>query len=93
MSPPMDPLMEEVFVNFAQDFDNFTILSGEVVNSGTFQNVSLVQGITATLGIIPLGSLDVESDVVVTVAGKKITVEGLKQNNVTTSYDIDLSEL
>ncbi|KIJ22799.1 hypothetical protein M422DRAFT_276714 [Sphaerobolus stellatus SS14] len=55
-----------VFVNFAQDFDNFTILPGEVVNSGTFQNVSLVQGIDATVDIVPLGSLDIESDVVVT---------------------------
>ncbi|KIJ43069.1 hypothetical protein M422DRAFT_253561 [Sphaerobolus stellatus SS14] len=82
-----------VFINLTHDFDNFTILPGEVVNSGTIQNVLLSQGIIATLNIILLGLLGVESDIVLAVVGKPITVKGLTQYNVSASYTIDLTAL
>ncbi|KAF5385073.1 hypothetical protein D9615_000990 [Tricholomella constricta] len=67
-------------------------------NSGTFGNVKLVQGIEASLDIIPFGVLDlIKTDVYLraaTIKGKlgiPITIEGLKQSNIPTTYNLELS--
>ncbi|SJL13518.1 uncharacterized protein ARMOST_16962 [Armillaria ostoyae] len=66
-------------------------------DSGTIKNVLLTQGVTASLDIIPLGFLDLlDTDVklrAATIFGKlgiPLDVTGLKQENVTTTYELSL---
>ncbi|KAK0473109.1 hypothetical protein IW261DRAFT_1570247 [Armillaria novae-zelandiae] len=66
-------------------------------DSGTIKNVLLTQGATASLDIIPLGFLDLlDTDVnlrAATIFGKlgiPLDVTGLKQKNVTTTYELSL---
>ncbi|KAJ7603633.1 hypothetical protein DFH06DRAFT_1256403 [Mycena polygramma] len=67
-------------------------------NSGVIPNVLLTQGAVASLDIIPLGFLDL-LDVSVNVRaltingalGVPLTISGLHQKNVTTTYNLDLS--
>ena len=47
------------YAHFDQAFTGFTIPAKSTVNSGTFGNVLLTQGAIASLGIIPVGKLDV----------------------------------
>ncbi|KAH0827584.1 hypothetical protein J3R83DRAFT_4307 [Lanmaoa asiatica] len=51
----------EIYAHFDQAFSNFVIPPGQTVNSGTFSNVVLTQGALASLGIIPLEYMDVQS--------------------------------
>ncbi|PBK76323.1 hypothetical protein ARMSODRAFT_1011590 [Armillaria solidipes] len=66
-------------------------------DSGTIKNVLLTQGAAASLDIIPLGFLDLlNTDVnlrAATIFGKlgiPLDVTGLKQENVTTTYELSL---
>ncbi|KAK0234074.1 hypothetical protein IW262DRAFT_1334218 [Armillaria fumosa] len=66
-------------------------------DSGTIKNVLLTQGATASLAIIPLGFLDLlDTDVNLRAAtifgqlGIPLDVTGLKQKNVTTTYELSL---
>jgi hypothetical protein len=53
-----------VFASFDQTFTRFVVPPLGSANSGTFGNVELVQGATASLGIIPFGELDIiEADI------------------------------
>ncbi|GLB43655.1 hypothetical protein LshimejAT787_1401670 [Lyophyllum shimeji] len=66
-------------------------------NSGTFGNVTLTQGIDASLGIIPFQVLDLTTDVYIRAGtingflGVPITAQGLKQSGVPTNYTLVLS--
>lgn len=51
----------EIYAHFEQDFDGFVVPAGGTASSGTFGNVLLTQGAIISLGIIPLGYLDVFS--------------------------------
>jgi hypothetical protein len=51
----------EVYARFSQDFDSFVVPPGQTVSSGQFPNVLLTQGAVLSLGIIPLGYLDIAS--------------------------------
>lgn len=51
----------EIYAHFDQAFRNFVIPPGQTVNSGTFSNVVLTRGVYASLGIIPLGYMDVQA--------------------------------
>ncbi|KAK0500952.1 hypothetical protein EDD18DRAFT_1348388 [Armillaria luteobubalina] len=66
-------------------------------DSDTIKNVLLTQGATASLAIIPLGFLDLlNTDVNLRAAtifgqlGIPLNVTGLKQKNVTTTYELSL---
>ncbi|KAJ7810513.1 hypothetical protein B0H14DRAFT_3880558 [Mycena olivaceomarginata] len=67
-------------------------------NSGVVPDVLLTQGAIASLDIIPLGYLDlINVDVnlrALTIGGKlgiPLTISGLHQTNVSTTYNLDLS--
>lgn len=67
-------------------------------NSGKFGNVLLTQGIDASLAIVPLGYLDllnidvyVRAGTIFGALGIPITIAGVHQSNVPTSYTLDLS--
>ncbi|KAA1471743.1 hypothetical protein DENSPDRAFT_133322 [Dentipellis sp. KUC8613] len=49
----------ETYAHFDQSFSSFTIPAHGTANSGTFGHVVLTQGALNSLGIIPLGELDV----------------------------------
>lgn len=51
----------EIYAHFDQAFSSFVIPSKQTVNSGQFGHVKLVKGALASLPIIPLGYLDVQS--------------------------------
>ena len=53
----------ETFAHFDQGFDSFVVPAHGTANSGRVPNVLLTQGAIASLGIIPLGKLDVFSAV------------------------------
>jgi hypothetical protein len=82
----------DVYAQFGQPFDSFTVPPGETVNSGPIPNVLLVKGALASLGIIPLGYLDLANAVTVQIdGGYTIPWLQLKQDRVPTSYDLALS--
>ncbi|KAJ7023241.1 hypothetical protein C8F04DRAFT_1240262 [Mycena alexandri] len=67
-------------------------------NSGNITNVPLTQGVDASLAIIPFGVLDLqEVDINVRagsifgIGGVPLVISGLKQTNVPTTYNLDLS--
>ncbi|KAI0035854.1 hypothetical protein K488DRAFT_76325 [Vararia minispora EC-137] len=77
---------------FDQPFTSFTIPAHGTANSGTFGNVLLTQGAIASLGIIPLGMLDVFS-AVTTQVGKGGYVAPwlhINQLGVPTAYQLNL---
>jgi hypothetical protein len=51
----------EVYARFSQAFDGFIVPPSQTVSSGEFPNVLLTQGAVLSLGIIPLGYLDIAS--------------------------------
>ena len=51
----------EIFAHFDQSFSNFVVPARGTANSGTFGNVLLTQGALNSLGIIPLGELDISA--------------------------------
>ncbi|ESK93225.1 hypothetical protein Moror_14610 [Moniliophthora roreri MCA 2997] len=61
------------------------------MNTGVINNVLLTQGTLATLDIIPLGVLDLEQmNIVISVGGITIPINGLEQKGVPTAYELDL---
>ncbi|GJJ14289.1 hypothetical protein Clacol_008553 [Clathrus columnatus] len=71
-----------VFATFSHTFNPPLVIGiGQTVNSGNITNVDLVQGALNSLGIIPGGVLDLNSNV---VAFEIIPIDGLTQNNVPT---------
>jgi hypothetical protein len=50
-----------VFAHFEHTFDNFVVPARGTANSGNIPNVILTQGAVESLGIIPLGELDVSA--------------------------------
>jgi hypothetical protein len=51
----------EIYAHLDQAFSSFVIPPKQTVNSGKFGNVKLVKGALASLPIIPLGYLDIQS--------------------------------
>jgi hypothetical protein len=51
----------QIFAHFDQPFNNFVVPARGTANSGTFGNVLLTQGAVNSLGIIPLGMLDISA--------------------------------
>jgi len=49
----------ETYAHFDQSFTGFTVPAKGTANSGRFGNVLLTKGALASLGIIPVGHLDV----------------------------------
>lgn len=84
--------MDEVFAQFSQGFDNFIVPPGMTVNSGTFGNVNLTQGIDAALNIIPFGVLDVfaAATLRISAGGYQIPFLKLNQTSVPTVYILNL---
>ncbi|KAG6901968.1 hypothetical protein C0995_006067 [Termitomyces sp. Mi166 len=88
-----------VFATFDHTFSiPFIVAPSGTANSGTFSNVTLTQGIDASLAIVPVGVLDLmKTDVFVraaTIKGKlgfPLQIDGLKQSSVPTTYNLDLS--
>ncbi|EPQ57376.1 hypothetical protein GLOTRDRAFT_120580 [Gloeophyllum trabeum ATCC 11539] len=83
----------DIYAHFDQAFDSFVVPPHSTANSGTFGNVVLVKGALASLGIIPLGYLDVFS-VATTLVGEggyRIPWLHLTQKNVPTTYNLALS--
>jgi hypothetical protein len=57
-------LNRTTYSTFDHTFPNgFVLPINETANSGTIPNVTLTQGINPVIGIIPVGKLDIESDV------------------------------
>lgn len=85
----------ETFAHFDQAFDNFVVPAHGSANSGTFGNVLLTQGAIASLGIIPLGSLDVFAAQTVQISVGGYTVPWLKltQLDVPTTYSLSLAAI
>ncbi|KAG6878030.1 hypothetical protein C0993_000570 [Termitomyces sp. T159_Od127] len=80
-----------VYAAFDHTFSTpFVIRPLGTANSGIFGNVTLVQGAMASLGIIPVGALDLKTDVFIRAAtidgklGLPLQIDGLKQSNVPT---------
>ncbi|EJD03283.1 uncharacterized protein FOMMEDRAFT_168292 [Fomitiporia mediterranea MF3/22] len=83
----------ETFAHFDQPFDNFVVPAHGTANSGTFGNVLLVKGALASLGIIPLGRLDIQAaqTVQIDVGGYELPWMKISQPNVPTTYSLALS--
>lgn len=56
----------ETYAHFDQSFTGFTVPAKGIANSGRFGNVLLTKGALASLGIIPVGHLDVFAATTVT---------------------------
>ncbi|GJJ14288.1 hypothetical protein Clacol_008552 [Clathrus columnatus] len=79
-----------VFATFNHTFNPPLIIDvGQTVNSGDINNVDLVQGAVNSLGIIPGGVLNLDSNVVIF---EFIPIDGLTQNNVPTTFTLDLGD-
>lgn len=83
----------EIYAHLDQAFSSFVIPPKQTVNSGKFGNVKLVKGALASLPIIPLGYLDIQSVVTTRVGsgGYQIPWLHINQNHVTASYDLGVS--
>ncbi|KAG2131418.1 uncharacterized protein EDB93DRAFT_1255529 [Suillus bovinus] len=83
----------EIYAHLDQTFSSFVIPPKQTVNSGKFGNVKLVKGALASLPIIPLGYLDIQSVVTTRVGsgGYQIPWLHINQNHVTASYDLGVS--
>jgi len=55
----------QVYARFSQPFSSFIVPPGQTVSSGNFPNVLLPQGVLISLGIIPLGYLDIAAAITV----------------------------
>lgn len=55
----------EIFAHFDQPFSSFVVPARGTANSGTFGNVLLTQGAIKSVGIIPLGRLDIGASITV----------------------------
>ncbi|KAF8630828.1 hypothetical protein AX17_005187 [Amanita inopinata Kibby_2008] len=87
------------YSTFDHTFDPpFTIPTLSTANSGTIDNVLLTKGVAGSLDLVSLGYLDLLStDIYVraaTIGGKlgiPVTITGITQNHVPTSYKISLT--
>ena len=85
----------ETFAHFDQPFTGFTVGPGQTASSGEFGNVLLTQGVAASLVIIPLGYLDVQTAATVQVGdgGYIIPWLHLNQLHVPTNYTLDILDI
>ncbi|THH12496.1 hypothetical protein EW146_g7640 [Bondarzewia mesenterica] len=85
----------QIYAHFEEAFQSFTIPAKGTANSGTFGNVLLTQGALASLGIIPLGELDVFAVTTVRIGsgGYQMPWLHLTQSGVPTTYQLSLSIL
>ncbi|KAJ3724969.1 hypothetical protein DFJ43DRAFT_1197841 [Lentinula guzmanii] len=83
-----------VYAQFSVTFDSYLIPAGQTVNSGEINNVLLVQGALASLGIIG-ENLDVEAANTIQVGVGGYTLPWLKinQSDVPTTYTLDIAGL
>ena len=83
----------DIYAHFDQAFDNFVVPAHGTANSGTFGNVLLTKGALASLGIIPLGKLDVASaqSVQIGVGGYELPWLQISQDGIPTTYSLSLS--
>ena len=81
----------ETYAHFDQPFDSFVIPAHSTANSGSVPNVLLTQGAIASLGIIPLGELDVFSVATVKIGPYTIPWLHLTTLDVKTDYHLSLS--
>jgi len=89
----------EEYAKFDQSFSKAIVVPPlGTKNSGVFGNVLLTQGIDASLDIVPLGYLDllnidvyVRAGTIFGALGIPITISGVHQSNVPTTYTLDLS--
>ncbi|KAJ3576095.1 hypothetical protein NP233_g667 [Leucocoprinus birnbaumii] len=88
------------FARFDHTFPSPGLIVGPLAtkNSGTIDNVLVTQGVENSLDIIPLGVLDLLSTdanvQAATIAGHlgfPVPLDGLKQDNVPTTYNLTLS--
>ncbi|KIK68584.1 hypothetical protein GYMLUDRAFT_36042 [Collybiopsis luxurians FD-317 M1] len=87
-----------VYASFDHTFDPPVVVPIlGTANSGTIDNVLLVQGAEASLGIIPLGELDllntnvnVRAGTIFGFGGIPISIDGLKQSDVPVTYNLDI---
>lgn len=80
------------YAQFSQPFSGFTVQPGQIGSSGIFDNVLLTQGALASLGIIPLGFLDVDTASTIQVGDGGYTIPWLHlhQDHVPTDYTLSL---
>lgn len=83
----------EIYAHFNQHFDNFVVPAHGTANSGTFGNVLLTKGALLSLGIIPLGRLDIAAaqTVRIGVGGYELPWMKIDQPGVPTTYIPSLS--
>ncbi|RPD52770.1 hypothetical protein L227DRAFT_646291 [Lentinus tigrinus ALCF2SS1-6] len=81
----------DTYAHFDQAFDSFVMPAHSTANSGTVKNVLLVKGALASLGIIPLGKLDVFSTATVKIGEYTIPWLHLTTLDVPTTYSLSLS--
>ncbi|KAJ4000148.1 hypothetical protein F5050DRAFT_664790 [Lentinula boryana] len=87
-----------VYASFNHTFDPPVVVRPlDTANSGTIDNVLLVQGAINSLNIIPLGELDlldvnvdVRAGTIDGFGGIPIPIDGLKQSDVPTTYTLDI---
>ncbi|KAL1943642.1 hypothetical protein VTO73DRAFT_4087 [Trametes versicolor] len=79
------------YAHFDQAFDSFVVPAKGTANSGTVKNVLLTQGAIASLGIIPVGKLDVFSAATIRIGDYTIPWLQLTTLQVPTDYHLSLS--
>lgn len=82
-----------IYAKFAQNFDNFVVPPGSTVNSGTFGNVLLTKGVISSLGIVPLGKLDIAAATTIRFGsgGYQVPFLKIQQDAVPTTYVVGIS--
>ncbi|KAH9934026.1 uncharacterized protein BXZ73DRAFT_100865 [Epithele typhae] len=78
------------YAQFSASFDSFVIPAHSTANSGTVQNVLLTKGAIASLGIIPVGKLDVFSAATAKIGPYTLPWLQLTVPGVPTDYHLDL---
>ena len=80
----------KVIASFAHTFDNLALPSKQTVSTGKIDDVLLVQGALAALGIVPQGKLDTSFAATAQVGQGGYTIPFLKleQKGVPTAYDL-----
>ncbi|KAI0668274.1 hypothetical protein C8Q78DRAFT_1081656 [Trametes maxima] len=79
------------YAHFDQAFDNFVVPAKGSANSGSVKNVLLTRGALDSLGIIPVGKLDVFNTVTVKIGEYTIPWLHLTTLQVPTTYHLSLS--
>ncbi|KAI0643298.1 hypothetical protein C8Q79DRAFT_1012595 [Trametes meyenii] len=79
------------YAHFDQAFDSFIVPAKGSANSGSVKNVVLTQGALASLGIIPVGKLDIFSTATVKIGEYTIPWLHLTTLQAPTDYHLSLS--